>query len=232
MATPGATSQLPPRVSRAARVAHELETEILTQVHQPGERLGTKEDLRERFGVAVATLSEALRLLETRGLTEARPGPGGGIFVTHAEARVTTAHSVFGLHSDPTTFRHCLAVRDALEPLICRHAAYNRRATDVRALEAIVADMARHMDDPKVYFAHNWELHRRLATLTPNMPLRMMYLTITDYLASSLDHAVYHEFDGAANVVIHRELIAAIAAGPGERLDAAIAAHAPMAPLD
>jgi DNA-binding FadR family transcriptional regulator len=232
MAFPAATSQIPPRVSRAARVAQELETEILTLVHRPGERLGTKDDLRERFGVALATLTEALRLLETRGFTEARPGPGGGIFVTNAEDRVTTAHSVFGLDSDPTTFRHSLTVRDTLEPLICRHAAYNRRATDVRALEAIVAEMGRHVDDPKAYFAYNWQLHRRLAALTPNVPLRMIYLMITAYLESTLDHAVYHEFDGSENVVIHRELIAAIAAGPGERLEAAIAAHAPMAPLD
>jgi DNA-binding FadR family transcriptional regulator len=232
MASAGSTSQLPPRVSRASRVAQELEREILANVYGPGEWLGTKEDLRGRFGVAVATLTEALRLLETRGLTDARPGPGGGIFVTNAEARVTTAHSVFGLHSDPATFRHCLTVRDALEPLICRQAAFNRRATDIRGLEAIVAAMARHVDEPRAYFARNWELHRRLASLTSNVPLRTIYLTLTDYLEATLDHAVYHEFDGSSNVVIHRELVAAIAAGPGERLEAAIAAHAPMAPLD
>ena len=36
------------------------------------------------------------------------------------------------------------------------------------------------------------------------------------------------EFDGDANVAIHRELVEAIAAGPGPRLEAAIAAHAPL----
>lgn len=232
MSSAGSVRPIPPRVSRAVRVAHELEQEILSDAYSPGERLGTKEDLRERFGVAVATVTEALRLLETRGLTEARPGPGGGIFVSATETRVTTIHSVFGLRSDPATFRDCLTVRDALEPLICRHAAHNARAHDIRALEAIVAQMARHADEPKRYFTCNWELHRRLAALTTNVPLRTIYLTITDYLETTLDHAVYHEFDGAANVRVHRELIASIAAGPGDRLEAAIAAHAPLAPLD
>src|SRR5271170_6825514 len=101
MSSTSSAPVLPPRVSRAARVAEELEREILADAYRPGERLGTKEDLRERFGVAVATVTEALRLLETRGLTQARPGPGGGIFVTHAAARFPTMHNILGLRSDP-----------------------------------------------------------------------------------------------------------------------------------
>ena len=63
-------SVLGARVSRAALVARELEREIVDE-REPGERLGTKEELRKRFGVAVATVNEAIRLLETRGLVAA-----------------------------------------------------------------------------------------------------------------------------------------------------------------
>ena len=59
----GADTPLSPRVSRAELVARELEREIVDE-RQPGERLGTKEDLRKQFGVAVATVNEAVRLLE------------------------------------------------------------------------------------------------------------------------------------------------------------------------
>jgi len=219
-------------VSRAARLAGELEREILADAYSPGERLGTKEELRERFGVAVATVTEALRLLETRGLTEARPGPGGGIFVAGQVKRLTMMHNVLGLDSDAAVYRDCLAVRDALEPLICRDAAHNRRAQDVRVLEAIVARMDERRDDPAGYFSLNWELHRRLAALSQNLPLKAIYGALIDYLETELDHAVYHRFDGAANVAVHRELVVAIAEGSGPRLDAAIAAHAPLPPLD
>jgi DNA-binding GntR family transcriptional regulator len=92
--------------------------------------------------------------------------------------------------------------------------------------------MTHHEDDPASYFKLNWDLHRRLAALTSNVPLRTIYSTLLDYLEATLDHAVYHEFDGAANIAVHCELVAAIAAGPGERLNAAIAAHAPLPPLD
>src|ERR1700676_3694207 len=94
---------LMPRVSRAARVAGELEAWIQAEDRHPGERIATKEALRERFGVAVATINEAVRLLETRGVIEARPGPGGGIFVARVAVRVALMHTVLGFSADGTS---------------------------------------------------------------------------------------------------------------------------------
>src|SRR5581483_3046060 len=113
----GAESLLGARVSRAELVARELEREIDDE-REPGERLGTKEDLRKRFGVAVATVNEAVRLLEMRGMIEARPGPGGGVFVARPAVRIAHSHLVLGFKTGSTTFEECLEVRDALEPLI------------------------------------------------------------------------------------------------------------------
>ena len=45
----GGDNLLAPRVSRAELVARELEREIVDE-RNPGERLGTKEDLRKRLG--------------------------------------------------------------------------------------------------------------------------------------------------------------------------------------
>ena len=88
------------------------------------------------------------------------------------------------------------------------------------------------MDDPPAYFRANWELHRLLALLSGNAPLRSIYLTLIGYLEQTLEGAVIDAFDGPASVAIHRELVEAIAAGPGPRLEAAIAAHAPLGTLD
>ena len=223
-------TSLPPRVSRAARVARELEAWIHDEERRPGERIATKEALRERFGVAVATINEAVRLLETRGVIEARPGPGGGIFVARAAVRVAMMHTVLGFAAEASTYRDYLAVRDALEPLVCRDAARGHRAGDIAALRAIVTRMERHVDDPEAYFRCNWELHRRIALMSANAPLRSIYMTLVAYLESMLEQAVIDEFDGPAQLTIHRELVAAIDGGPGPRLEAAIAAHTPLPP--
>jgi DNA-binding FadR family transcriptional regulator len=225
---------LPPRVSRAARLADELEVRIRSEERRPGERIATKLELRERFGVAAATINEAVRLLEARGVIEARPGPGGGIFVARSAVRSAVRfahmHTVLGFPFESATYRDCLLVRDTLEPLICRDAAIAHAARDIGALEAILERMEEHIDDPAGYFKGNWELHRVIAGLSANAPLRSIYLTLSDGLESMLEHSVIAHFDGPASVAIHRELVAAIDEGPGPRLEAAIAAHTPLPP--
>jgi DNA-binding FadR family transcriptional regulator len=224
----GAESLLSARVSRAELVARELEREIVDE-REPGERLGTKEDLRKRFGVAVATVNEAVRLLEMCGMIEARPGPGGGVFVARPAARVAFNHMVLGFRSGSTSYEECLEVRDALEPLIDSHAARYHRVSDIRELNRIVKHMEAVKDDPAAFFKCNWALHRRIAQLCRNAPLRSMYLTLVDFLEHGVEEAEFADFDGDAMVAVHRDLVRAIDAGEGPELDAAIAAHKPTA---
>jgi DNA-binding FadR family transcriptional regulator len=73
-------------------------------------------------------------------------------------------------------------------------------------------------------------LHRRIADLSPNAPLRSIYLTLSEGLESMLDDSVIDEFDAPASIAIHRELVAAIGDGLGARLESAISAHTPLPP--
>ena len=218
------------RVSRAELVARELEREIVDE-RAPGDRLGTKEDLRLRFGVAVATVNEALRLLETRGVVEARPGPGGGVFVARREARVAISHAILGFTPGGTTYAECLEVRDALEPLVAYHAARHHRVADIRSFERVLDDMKKAIDDPDAFFEANYALHRQIAALCRNTPLRSMYLTLIDFLEANIDHVAIAGFDGKSLLQVHQDLVAAIDKGEGPHLDMALAAHRPTAPL-
>ena len=222
----GTETLLSARVSRAELVAREIEREIIDE-REPGERLGTKDDLRKRFGVAVATVNEAVRLLEMRGMIEARPGPGGGVFVARPSVRLAMSHVVLGFKAGSTSYAECLEVRDALEPLIESHAARHHRASDIRDLNRIVKSMQAAVDDPAAFFKCNWALHRRIAQLCRNGPLRGMYLALIDFLELSVDQAEFSRFDGPAMVAVHRNLVKAIDAGEGPHLDAAIEAHHP-----
>ena len=84
------------RLSRAEALAREIEEEISAGVLRTGDKLGTKDDLRQRFNVAVATVNEAVKLLDTRGLVEARPGPGGGVFVASPASRMRSGPMFMG----------------------------------------------------------------------------------------------------------------------------------------
>src|SRR5919202_6597887 len=104
------SSLLASRVPRAEAVARDLEAEILGGRLSPGERIGTKDDLRQRFGVAVATVNEAVRLLETRGLIEARPGPGGGVFVANSSVRAALRRSRLAATWGAARFSDCMKI--------------------------------------------------------------------------------------------------------------------------
>ena len=220
---PGSASS---RVPRAEAVARDLEIEILCDGLSPGERLGTKDDIRQRFGVAVATINEAVRLLEMRGLIEARPGPGGGAvrrdLVRPGGDPAQQPAATWGA----ARYADCLVVRNALEPMVCRDAAAHHDDEDLAAIAPHRRGDGPPLRRPAPYFALNWALHRRIAKLCRNAPLHSIYLTLLDFLEDGLDATDLRDFDGRADVDAHRELVAAIASGPGDRLEAAIAAHA------
>jgi DNA-binding FadR family transcriptional regulator len=217
------------RISRAEALARRLEQEITSRGLPPGWRLGTKKELRERFGVAVGTLNEAVRLMEMRGLVAARPGPGGGLFVASVSDQTRLTHTILGLDWGRATLGDCLEMRNALEPLVCRRAARHHEDEDMRDLRALLAALEASTGDPHGWFRANWALHRRIAAVGGNVPLQSVYLAIVSFLEGGLDD---FEFQGNADVAaIHRELLDAIEAGEGPRLERAIAAHMEASPL-
>ena len=218
------------RVTRAEALARTLESEIVTATLSPGQRIGTKDDLRQRFGVAVATINEAVRLMEMRGLVVARPGPGGGVFVTNPSARASFSQLILGFDWGQATLADCNEVRDALEPLICRHAARDHKDSDIRALSKIIDRMESNMDDSDRYFEGNWEFHRRLAAVCRNAPLKSIYLLIADFLQSGLGDLEYDVIE-PERIAVHRALLAAIDEGEGPELEKAMRRHAAQSPL-
>lgn len=220
----------PVRISRAEELSRRLEQEIVDSGLTAGERLGTKEDIRKRFGYAVATVNEALRLLETRGLIEARPGPGGGMFVASPSSRVRLNHLVLGFKVDDAPFTDCLAVRNALEPLVCREATAHCKVADAKALRQIVSRMQKQTENPKAFLRLNWDLHRRMARMAINAPLKTLYLTLLDFVEDGLDDVTGDEFfDAAENLAVHEELVESLIAGDPKRLSSALERHTPMA---
>lgn len=213
------------RLSRAEALARELEEEISGGVLSTGDRLGTKEELRQRFSVAVATVNEAIKLLDTRGLVEARPGPGGGVFVAGPASRMRRGPMIMGFTWTEATMDDYHEVRSALEPLIVTHAARRRTAADIRALETILTNMASSLDKPQAYVRYNTAFHRRIAKLTGNAPLRSLYVTLLDFFEHDLAQGLLPPAIDSGNLDVHRRLLEAIAAGEGPALGEAIARH-------
>jgi DNA-binding FadR family transcriptional regulator len=214
------------RLSRAEALARELEDQISSGTLATGERLGTKEDLRQHFNVAVATVNEAIKLLETKGLVEVRSGPGGGVFVASAGARMRQGPLIMGFKWAEATVADYQEVRTALEPLVVMHAAHHHTTVDLRDLSGIVDKMEAHLDDPASYLRLNTTFHRRVAKMSLNAPLRSLYVTLVDFFEHAQERVQQlPESIDPMNIDIHRQLLAAIESADGDELAAAMRRH-------
>jgi DNA-binding FadR family transcriptional regulator len=209
-------------------MAQEVEQDIVGRRLKAGARLGTKTDLREQYGVAVATVNEALRLLETRGLVAARPGPGGGVFVATPSAQVRLDDLANGLMLGNVPFNDCLAVRSALEPLVCREATRYCTPRDARAIRQIVDRVNAAASRPAELRRSRMALHRQLAGMCANALLKTLYLTLLDYVEEIVDDAGAEEVPGLrGNLEVHHEVLDAVVKGDSARLERALRRHAP-----
>lgn len=218
--------------TRGQALARHLESKIATLGLVPGDRLGTRTELRQSYSVGVATVNEALRLMTSRGIVEARPGPGGGVFVANreGESEARLGHALLGLEATEATLNDCVECRMTIEPAIYRHAAECLGPEDIEALEVLVATMASSLDDQDAFLEANWAFHRRVAAVCDNRLLRATYLALIDILEAGLEEFAFgsHGLDDAE---VHSELTAAMANGDAQRLARAVKLHAALSPL-
>lgn len=218
-----------PRLYAAEELALRLERRIAEQRLAPGDRLGTKAEIGDRYAFSGGTVNEAVILLETRGVVEARPGPGGGLFVAAPAPRVGLDLLLRELPVGPPPVADCLSLRSALEPPLCLDAARHCAAEDAAELREILAAMRREAGEPRRLLRSNWRLHRRIAAITPNSLLRVVYLATLNLVEEASDRTpAAGAHDRERTIEVHEELVEALIAGQPTRLARAVERHDPL----
>lgn len=194
---------------------------------RPGDRIGTRSDLREQTGVARATVNEAIRLLQDRRSVSVRPGPGGGLFVAAPDPVVTLGRSLLSVEGDPTLASGAIEMREQLEPLIAQHAARHRNRTDIKELRQALKALLRSRNEPNEFAVNMVNLHVRVAAISPNPVLKASYTSLYEYVGRvSAVAAMPKDSDYVeARLQVHRDLINAIISGDVEAAEKAGLAH-------
>jgi DNA-binding FadR family transcriptional regulator len=169
-------------ITRGRSAADHLATEIATM--QEGDRLGTKTELRTRLGIATATLNEAIRLLQERGLVTLRPGPKGGIFVAKVDPVDRLSRTLAPLRDQTDLVAGALEVHDSLQALAALDALRHRTADDVAALRAQQQLIEKSVNDDQFPAALR-RLHELIATIGANQILQAVYRGVLAYLEAN-----------------------------------------------
>ena len=218
---------LPVQRSRADDVVAYVEDAIGQRGLRPGDHIGTRADLRTETGVARATINEAIRLLQERRRIVLRPGPGGGLFVAATDPVVRLGRTLLTVHGEPLAVAGAIEVREQLEPLVAAHAARHRTAKDSRELKALIKAMKKNIDDITKFVSLNWDLHTRIAAISPNSVLRGTYIGLYEYVnqVSLVNPQPRDSAHLAQRLKVHSELVSAIVAGDVKAAQMAAEAH-------
>jgi len=129
-------------------IAEQLRREITLGVLPTGEALPSERELAAMFGVARATVQQAVRMLEAEGLVTVRRGRGGGTFVTGpASDSAARSRLIARVRRNRRLIEEAVAYRLEVEPAAAGEAALARTAQELAGLRQIAGRAAATSDD-------------------------------------------------------------------------------------
>lgn len=189
-------------------LARELTERILGGEFGEGTALPTERALVEQTGTSRATVREALRVLESRGLVAIRLGRTGGAFVRRPdEQSLASTVDLVARGLRPASVHEA---REAIEPSCARLAARHRTDDDLARLEAADAAIAgaAGLED---FLAANVAWHVAVATAGHNEILAGIMIALSRAILASTDDAdLVDDAVRAATVAAHRAITRAV----------------------
>ena len=201
-------SSRPPaaHLSKAQQVAQELLARIAESDIEPGQTFGTEAELRKQFDVSRPTLREGIRILESQGVFEQRPGPGGGLILRRPSLDML-AHSLsVYLRFNDVPFVTVLKAREVIEPALAAEAAEQGTDDDFRAMAESIERMKAQGDDQAAFIAENRAFHGIVARASGNKVLETFWGTMS-LLAHGEHHGLRYTFGNRQHVIAAHERI-------------------------
>jgi DNA-binding GntR family transcriptional regulator len=191
------------------RAEDRLREDIVSGRLQPNERL-VESDLARSMGVSRTIIRAALVRLEHEGLVEHERHRGARVRLVSQDEAV-----------------EILDARAVLEGLAARLAAQRAAAEEVEDLKTILADMQRlrEADDLLAVSDENAKLHRRLLDISGHETAARLIGTLNSQMVRFQYRTILLPGRSERSFAEHAEIIAAVAAGDGDRAEAAMRIH-------
>lgn len=190
-------------------VADRLLALIAARKLQPGDPIPAERELVESYRVGRSSVREALRMLESRGLIEAR---GNGSFAV-SEFRSSLGESLGLLLSvDEADARELFEVRRILESETAALAAERREPEHLVRMAAAIEEMEKGLDNEQSYIAADLSFHLIIAEASGNRLASHLMHAIRGQMQEALGTAFLVPGGPQRSVFQHREILEAIEA--------------------
>jgi GntR family transcriptional regulator, transcriptional repressor for pyruvate dehydrogenase complex len=195
-------------------VAFEIRRYLEQKGLQPGDRLGTEQELATEFGVSRPTLREALRLLASSHLIRVGRGRSGGIFVARTPnqgmSRNVSESIATMLAAESVTMEELLEARIFLEVPLAGLAARSADEETVQRLGAAIADAQGRKPGTEPFNAADTRFHEILAEAAGNELLLAFTGWTLEVLQPSLIVRISDFVDGPEILRQHGDILRAV----------------------
>jgi GntR family transcriptional repressor for pyruvate dehydrogenase complex len=219
----------PPSRGASEQIARDIRSYVSERRMQPGERIGTEQELAEEFQVSRPTLREALRLLSASQLIRVERGRAGGIFVAHTPnegmSRNLSETIALMLAAENVSMQELLDARVSLEVPIAGRAAVNADAAVVARLEEAIGAADGEVPGTPEFDEADARFHRTLAEASGNELLRGLTAWILEVLQPSLVQTIAGTVDAEEILAQHRAILRAVRRGQRSAAERAMHAH-------
>lgn len=204
----GATLSVPDRLSV------DLERLILEGKLVPGARIPSERELAELLKVSRASVRDALRELENRGLIDRKPGRGT-IVLSPGETAGQAGNVLGELGSLQPELQDIMELRAIVEPPIARITAGRATTRDVAQLRELVEAMEGDVSKER-YAELDRAFHQAIAQYAHNPLLSYINERIAEQIEPSRAGRYQTKARRVASSAAHRRIFEAIEKGDGE----------------
>ncbi len=166
----------------------QIQDAILNGSLKPGDRLPSQRELVNMFQTSRASIREALRVLEQKGLIEVKLGVSGGAIIKTADTEPVTEVLTLLLQQKQVSLKHLAEFRESIEGDVAALAAARATAPDIERLESLLAQAhscLRKDMTPYDFIREDIRLHIALAEITENpvfvAVIKMIHETILGF---------------------------------------------------
>jgi DNA-binding FadR family transcriptional regulator len=216
----GSTFQPVRPVRLYQRIVEQVEDALARGELKPGQRLPSERDLVGQFGASRSTVREALRVLESNGVVQSRPGDPYGPVVLPFSSGGLAKQLTRLARVDEMSLAELVSSRMILDSSANRLAATLRTEDQLAEMEEAIETMRAAIDDGYERFSEaDVAFHDAVARASRNTLIQVCNQVVRDVTLNLISDKIAHARNRKAkmreSVRHHEEVLVAIRRGDG-----------------